>query len=855
MQLLLPKINRLIEAGDLKEALQLAQQASISCPDFKPYSDKVAYLSELIANSSSSHRRIKIALLSERYLNRFGVDRVFIMLARNLVQMGHQVLLIGQRFESSVLNEFETLHIEIDKDTPYIESDIFVAQQIETNETTRAALKNVNFAISSGWPFFESIRALNRLGVETYFYDFGIVPAFGLPEGTQKTLSLLYALKRLYISHATRGCGAISRFVMNSQTAECMAGDTSLSPILLGADHFDELNTRPSSAKASVCELIFLGRCELGNYKQSDLLPSLIQAIRFKGFSTIRIGVLATSEELPEDWHDTNPEIVPLGHVSDIELQHLILDSLGTFVLSSWEGFNLPLAESIALGKPCFVFNVGAHPEVAAHPWLICDDISDMAAKITTILETGTPSFLLPWLGSTYTAKRTWRQTTDQIMAQLITSNKVPFSVNFARQVDPTLLIFIDVTNSTLDPANSGVVRVTRRASSAIQEIAKNGLQIVFVVFDPSLSLFRLLSNEDKIRLSTYNGPRLAMLPADHPKSSTLELAQDLNRFLLSSDKVENKWFLLAEIHHGSHLEVAQNYFASLHGLKMAAIFYDMIPIVHPEFVLDPTFRIGHQEYVKTIACYDLLFPISSHAASQLSGYLLEQSIPLPPIKVIPLGADCDKSQLTDASFLSQSAFDHSSEGHGFVLCVSTLEPRKNHISLIEGFNLLCNSGKNVDNIRLVLVGNRYHGADELYEFVIAAQLANPLIVYKGIVPDNELERLYNGCLFTVYPSLAEGYGLPIVESLLYSKPVVCHNEGSMAELASKGGSVAIDCRDMQAISETLFSLFPSADQHPALLKSLYQEALRIKPKSWSLYGEQMVSSLCIHQSLNLEVL
>ena len=174
METLLPTIHRLIQDGDLDEALRLAKRASSACPEFKPYSDKINYINQLISVSHPKFSGLKIALLSERYLNRFGVDRVFIMLAKCLIQMGHRPLLVGQRFEKSVIDQFETMLIEVNHDTPYIESDIYVAERIESDAAIRSGFSDVDFAISSGWPFFQSLRSLNRIGVDTcplYTFD------------------------------------------------------------------------------------------------------------------------------------------------------------------------------------------------------------------------------------------------------------------------------------------------------------------------------------------------------------------------------------------------------------------------------------------------------------------------------------------------------------------------------------------------------------------------------------------------------------------------------------------------------------------------------------------------------------
>nr|WP_256138333.1 glycosyltransferase [Komagataeibacter swingsii] len=119
---------------------------------------------------------------------------------------------------------------------------------------------------------------------------------------------------------------------------------------------------------------------------------------------------------------------------------------------------------------------------------------------------------------------------------------------------------------------------------------------------------------------------------------------------------------------------------------------------------------------------------------------------------------------------------------HDYVLCVSTIEIRKNHQLLISVWeNLRAEMGDKAP--LLVFVGKWGWQIEELRSYIEQkGYIDDWLFVFNGI-PDVEMEYLYKYCMFTVYPSFAEGFGLPIGESLVYGKPCIASNTTSMPEV------------------------------------------------------------------------
>ena len=119
-----------------------------------------------------------------------------------------------------------------------------------------------------------------------------------------------------------------------------------------------------------------------------------------------------------------------------------------------------------------------------------------------------------------------------------------------------------------------------------------------------------------------------------------------------------------------------------------------------------------------------------------------------------------------------------------YVLSAGTLEPRKNLPRLVEAFATLAPEVR--DGFQLVLVGSRGWGMQPL-DALLARHAGHVRAL--GYVPDDDLAALYAQAALVAYPSLQEGFGLPVIEAMAAGAPVLTSDRGSMAEV---GGDAAI---------------------------------------------------------------
>jgi glycosyltransferase involved in cell wall biosynthesis len=213
-------------------------------------------------------------------------------------------------------------------------------------------------------------------------------------------------------------------------------------------------------------------------------------------------------------------------------------------------------------------------------------------------------------------------------------------------------------------------------------------------------------------------------------------------------------------------------------GFRSVHIIYDLIPVKFPQL-----FRTGFADMIdgwlyETFQSADLLLTISRHTRRDVLEHCARRRLTAPPIEVVRLGELISPGGAADTPPANDS-FDTSQP---FVLSVGTLEIRKNHLLLYHVWRrLLEQHGPTIP--RLVLVGSLGWLTAEVLHQIRQDPLTREHIVVITHCDDEQLRSLYQHCLFTMYPSHYEGWGLPIAESLALGKYCIASNTSSMPEI------------------------------------------------------------------------
>ncbi|MDM3855704.1 MAG: glycosyltransferase family 1 protein [Aphanizomenon gracile PMC649.10] len=177
-----------------------------------------------------------------------------------------------------------------------------------------------------------------------------------------------------------------------------------------------------------------------------------------------------------------------------------------------------------------------------------------------------------------------------------------------------------------------------------------------------------------------------------------------------------------------------------------------------------------------------------------------------------------------------------------YILVVGSLVPHKNIKTIITAFDLLAKSNQ---NINLVFAGNRgwHKDTDILIE---KNELYQKRIHIFDSVTDSQLDILYKNCYCLVQASFYEGFGLPVVEALQHSKPVISSNGGSLPEV---GGDFCLyfDPNEPIQLYQALEKLVGSDVFYNQLVACIRNE---YSPFSWQESAKQLISVLSIGENI-----
>jgi glycosyltransferase involved in cell wall biosynthesis len=159
-----------------------------------------------------------------------------------------------------------------------------------------------------------------------------------------------------------------------------------------------------------------------------------------------------------------------------------------------------------------------------------------------------------------------------------------------------------------------------------------------------------------------------------------------------------------------------------------------------------------------------------------------------------------------------------------YILSVGTIEPRKNLVRLIEAYYRL-RKGSPGPVPKLVLAGAQGWLYDEVFERIAALDLEGA-VVYLGRVESDVLPALYSGARLFVYPSLYEGFGLPVLEAMACGVPTITSNTSSLPEVAGDA-ALLVDPQDVDQIAEAMGNLLENGGERERLREQGLLQAAR----------------------------
>lgn len=378
--------------------------------------------------------------------------------------------------------------------------------------------------------------------------------------------------------------------------------------------------------------------------------------------------------------------------------------------------------------------------------------------------------------------------------------------------------ILIDVTQSSRSSNNSGIQVVTR---NLFREI-KSFHEIIPIIWDDKICRYSQLSMHEHQNLT--NPFSSGYLAKARPNKEENPFLKELLKTILRLNKIINfhhynsksDFIFFPEVFRDKRVKYIHKLIDST--MKKVGIFYDANVLRNPDFT--PIARTKNfKNYLEIISSFNAISCISNES-KQTFEKLCFDGRKQSHLNVKHLPVEKPKGNYLKIE-----------QKIPLILCISTLAYNKNHLTLLKAVERLWASGLTFE---LELIGQYDPSwSHKVLEHLNILQNKQRPIRWLKHIDQEILEKKYSTCSFTVYPSLYEGFGLPILESLSRSKPCICGSNGAIGEVSKGGGCINLSNQEnVEEVSNAIRNLL----LNPSKLNQLILEANGRNYGNWKEY-------------------
>lgn len=265
-----------------------------------------------------------------------------------------------------------------------------------------------------------------------------------------------------------------------------------------------------------------------------------------------------------------------------------------------------------------------------------------------------------------------------------------------------------------------------------------------------------------------------------------------------------------------------------LPGIPVLATLMDAIPLSHPEWASARFRSLKNKLWRKASRWADHVVTISDYAKSQIIEHF---GIPAHQISVVSLGVDQRFYDRIDPVIV-QNVNQAYSLQRPYFLCIGTLQPRKNIHRVIDAYQSLPDQVLQTHD--LVIVGRNGWGSEALVQRLNSMPPQSG-VRWLGGIPDMDKRALLQSATALVFPSLSEGFGLPVLEAFASQTPVISSNTTSLPEIATDA-ALLIDPCDTSAMAHAMQYL---ADNPSTAAKLRSKGLARARQYDWQTCAQQ----------------
>jgi glycosyltransferase involved in cell wall biosynthesis len=385
-------------------------------------------------------------------------------------------------------------------------------------------------------------------------------------------------------------------------------------------------------------------------------------------------------------------------------------------------------------------------------------------------------------------------------------------------------MIYVDVTSACLLPLQSGIPRTTRGIHRLLLDHAPQSKPLSWQPFRGAYTELspraRQLLDNPFANPNSEKSPRDSTFPLLWASFSDLlgpwPHAVPLPHLLRPEDTL-----LLTSIFPDNRLEYLRKLTAAPG--RRVAIFHDAIPLRDPNVAGWEKKR--HIKTLQVLSSMDAVIAVSATAGKELHDLWHEYDITSrASINIVPWPVPFTGPR---------PDFSEPQPGKTHVLYVSRLKQMKNHATLFIACEILWKSGLDFE-LELIGCEDEARESRAILDAVKQLRESGRPISWRGHVTEEELHDAYRRATFTVFPSLAEGFGLPVIESFWHGRPVICSGLDAVGELSRQGGCLTTDVSNPQNLADAMKSILQDSAQCQALSREAYARPLRTWSDYWN---------------------
>ena len=280
--------------------------------------------------------------------------------------------------------------------------------------------------------------------------------------------------------------------------------------------------------------------------------------------------------------------------------------------------------------------------------------------------------------------------------------------------------------------------------------------------------------------------------------------------------------------------------------IKKFIIIHDIIPFTNPEYIASGNKKIfdnirnGFLKKINKITNDTTIFIPSEYSKNEF--LTLFPKFRDYKIVLIPLAADFDKyykiKNLDENEKNNILAKYHIPTDQKYILSLCSLNKRKNLAFLIESFIDFLEKNPDIIDLNLVLAGPKGWLMDEMFNSISNAEKYKDKIILTGFIDDKDINMIYNSAFMFVFPSFAEGFGLPVLEAMQCGIPVISSNTTSLPEVYGDA-AIGINPTSVEELEKSIHEIYFNND----IRNKLIEDGLKQSKKfSWKKTVDNIVN-------------